>query len=378
MKFRRILLILWLPMLCTCSSRHPDTLAIPVGIIAPLTGDYAYIGGETIDGAQLAVDQLNRENIEVGGKRIRLAIVAEDNGDRPDQAVSKAFKLINLDGVVALLGLPFSHNAVPVSAVAEQKQVPMISTKSSNLATTAGKRFAYRMAFLDTFQGMLMAQFLFEDLGIGRAAILYDRAITYSRDLAASFAGSYEQMGGETTAVFSYTTDAPEVTAELAQIAASGAQALFLPNYPDHVLEHGKEFRRLSAGAVLVGSDSWNGRAFSAHSEFRDAVYSEVWAVGIESEASREFVDGFQAVHGRLPLAEAALAYDAVQILVEAVRLARSADPKRIQEALSSMRAFEGVTGILQFDGDRIARSAVIMKITGVSEPVVAREWHPR
>jgi branched-chain amino acid transport system substrate-binding protein len=223
-----------------------------------------------------------------------------------------------------------------------------------------------------------MAEFVLGDLGLRRAAVLYDRAVAYSRELAAAFAGSFEQIGGETTAVFSYTTDAPQADEALAKIVDSGAQVLFLPGYPRIVLAQGGELRRISPDVVLVGSDSWSGRMLSRHSEFRDSYYTDVWAAPASHQVSRSFVDAFRALHGRLPLAEAALAYDAVRMLAEAMQIARSTEPRRIQEALSSITSFEGVTGTLYFNGDQVHRSAVVMRITGVSEPVVVKEWHPR
>ena len=97
----------------------PSDDAVVLGLIVPLTHSPRRAGRATVEGAGLAVDEINaRGGIRLGDEHRPLRLIVEDNEDRPELAVSKAFKLTEGGGAVALLGLPLSHNAIAVARVA--------------------------------------------------------------------------------------------------------------------------------------------------------------------------------------------------------------------------------------------------------------------
>ncbi len=119
-------------------------------------------------------------------------LVIEDNRDSPDGAVDAVRKLAFQENVVAIVGPRLSRNAIPAANVAEQARVPLISPTSTNPQTTEDKTYIFRASFIDTFQGRVMAQFAAEDLGVQRAAVLYDVASEYNRGLAETFKQAFE------------------------------------------------------------------------------------------------------------------------------------------------------------------------------------------
>ena len=160
-----------------------------------------------------------------------MVLLIEDNEDKAEISASKALKLANQSEAVALVGPQASRNAIPASRVAERVQIPMISPWSTNPQTTLNKKWVFRAGFIDPFQGRVLARFVRDQLEAKTAAVIFDVASVYNRDLANVFKSSFEGLGGEIVAFETYTADAPDITQQLSRVKDSGAEVLFLPNY---------------------------------------------------------------------------------------------------------------------------------------------------
>ncbi len=172
--------------------------------------------------AILAADEINAAGgIMVGGSRRRLRLIVEDSEGGPESAVGGALKLINRDRAAALVGLPRSSHAIPVARFAEQHRVPLISTMSTHPETTAGKRWSFRLAFLDTRQVQILAEVAFDDLGARRAAALVHVASAYSDHLGQLFDQEFRRRGGRMVAYETFTEDQLAVEEELRRIKDS-------------------------------------------------------------------------------------------------------------------------------------------------------------
>ncbi len=99
-----------------------------IGLIAPITGSLSEVGQETVDAANLAVQEIaDAGGLEVGGETYRVVLVIEDNQDKAEVAASAALRLINQQNVIAIVGPQASRNAIPAAGVAERTKIPMIS-----------------------------------------------------------------------------------------------------------------------------------------------------------------------------------------------------------------------------------------------------------
>ena len=230
-----------------------------IGLIAPITGSIPSVGQSSVDSAKLFINDINDTGgLEVGGEFYKLVLLVEDSEDTAEVAARKAHKLINQLNVVAIVGPQASRNAIPASNVAEQFRIPMISPASTNPMTTLNKEWVFRVSFIDSFQGLILASFAKEQLGVEKVAVLYDIASEYNKGLAEVFKSSFEGLGGEVAAFESYTTDAPDVTEQMLRIKDVGADALFLPNYYLEVAEQVRLARELGIKAQMIGGDSWD------------------------------------------------------------------------------------------------------------------------
>jgi len=348
---------------CRPATRQPAEIRI--GVMASITGNIPTVGKSTVEAAQMVASQVNEQGgLEVGGKKYRITLIIEDDQDNPEAAAAAAMKLINQQNVIALIGPQASRDAIPVSKVAENAHIPMISPWSTNPETTAGKRYVFRAAFIDPFQGQVMARFAFEEFRATKAAVLYDVASAYNKGIAEVFKQAFESAGGEVVAFESYTTGETDFTAQLQRIKDSGAQVLFLPNYETEVPAQARQARQIGLEIPLIGSDGWGTIAPEGRASLEGAFFSTHYAADIAEEPARSFIDQYQQRYGHIPDDVAALTYDAFGLLFQAIRNAGSTEPESIRIGLATIESYPGVTGQMRFrgSGDPI-KSAVILQI---------------
>ena len=319
-------------------------------------------------GATLAVEEINAAGGLLGaGQERKIRIVTEDNQGSPEEAVSQALRLINREDATALVGLPVSRNAIPVAIIAEKHRIPMISTLSTHPETTAGKKYVFRLAFLDSFQGRTMAGFAFDDLGARKAAILFNAASNYSTHLAEIFGDTFKEKGGHLSVVETFTTDEMDVTRQLSEIRESGAEVLFLPNFAELISQLLRQARDMGIEATLLGSDTW-GLVSMADQVFPagPCYFADFWAPDSPGTKISSFIDRFHHDFGVAPTSAAALSYDAIMMIAEAIRSQDKADSESIRRGLEAMGGYEGVSGAIRFSGSGDPlRSLFIREVTG-------------
>jgi len=340
---------------------------IVVGLNAELTGSIPVVGQSSRNGAQLAVDQINAAGgLEVGGRRYTIRLVIEDNEDDAASAVAATTKLITQNRVVAVVGPNASRNAVPAAQIAENMRTPLISPWSTNPATTAGKRYVFRAAFIDDFQGQVVAAFAREHLGAQTAAVLFDIASEYNKGIAEIFRESFQALGGRVVAWETYTTGDRDFSSQLTNIRAANPDVLFLPNYYSEVPLQVQQAQRLGISAHIIGSDSWGSAELLAlgGAAMEGLFFTTHYAPDIATPAAREFIAVYEARYGSTPDDVAALSYDSMQLLFHALQKAGRVAREAVRDALASITDFEGVTGSMRFEGtgDPI-KSAVVIQI---------------
>ncbi len=340
---------------------------IVVGLNVELTGSIPVVGQSSRNGAQLAVDQVNAAGgLEVGGRRYTVRLVVEDNEDDAASAVAATTKLITQNQVVAVIGPNASRNAIPAAQIAENWRTPLISPWSTNPTTTAGKRYVFRAAFIDDFQGEVVAAFARNNLGAQTAAVLFDIASEYNKGIAEIFRSSFEALGGRVVAWETYTTGDRDFSSQLTNIRAANPDVLFLPNYYSEVPLQVQQARRLGIGARILGSDSWGSAELLTlgGADMEGLFFTTHYAPDIATPVAREFISAYEARYGNTPDDVAALTYDSMQLLFQALQKAGRVDREAVRNALASITDFEGVTGSMRFEGtgDPV-KSAVIIQI---------------
>ena len=337
---------------CTQSLTETQQPAIRIGIIDALTGDDAESGRATVDGANLATQEINEAGgLQVDGQKHSVELVIKDIQSSPEVAASVAQGLINQEDVIAIVGPQYSRYAIPVARLAEQSQVPMISPRSTNPETTKGRRYVFRGNFIDTWQGEVVARFAYEDLQAKRAAVLYDIASPYNQEIANVFKQIFTKQGGNVVAFEFYTTGEQDFTSQLTKIRDRAPDVLFLPNYENEVPAQAKQARQLGITATFLGADAWGGIKESDRQILSGAYFSDHYIPETNNERTQRFIQRYRQIYGSEPKATAAATYDSLGLLFAAIQRQGKTDPESIRQGIAEFGEYQGVTGVLNYQG---------------------------
>lgn len=353
---------------------------IKVGINAPITGDIPKVGEGSKYAAQMWLeDVMAAGGLEVGGKKYPVELVIEDNEAKAESAVKANTKMITEDEVLVIVGPQSSKQAVPAGDVANNYGTPMISPWSTNPDTTKDRPFVFRGCFLDPFQGPVLANFITEEFGYTKAAVLYDVASDYPKGLAEFFKEAWEKVhgAGSVVAYESFTTKDADFSSQLTKIIQSGAEVLFTPQYYNEVALIVQQAHELGWNKPIVGSDSW-GSAETVELCGKDCYglfFSTHYAAAGATGATKEFIERYQKKYGYVPDDVAALTWDSLGIVKTAIESLDKLtgkiekDRQAVRDAMAKVQEFDGITGKMTFteDGDPI-KCAVIVKISDKGE----------
>jgi branched-chain amino acid transport system substrate-binding protein len=325
---------------------------IPVGVFGALTGDQAAFGTSTVQGVTIAAEEINAAG-GLLGRKIRL--VVEDDQGRPDEAASVVTKMITSDEVLALIGENSSNQSLAAAPIAQANGVPMISPSSTNPAVTEKGDHIFRVCFTDPYQGKALATFVRDTLKLDSAAMLVDRRNDYSVGLAAVFRREFESKGGKIVAEQSYSGGDSEFRPQLTTIRGASPKVLFIPGFYTDVGQIAIQARDLGLDVPLVGGDGWDSPTVIqiGGKSVEGSYFSDHYFVGDTRPVVQNFVQKYEKRHGRKPEATAALGYDALHILANAVRAAGSLDRKAIRDRIAATKDYEGVSGTITMGPDR-------------------------
>lgn len=364
LKLRKGLILLAASCLLLSGCNKPATNGEPVikiGSASPLTGPQAHLGKDNANGAQLAVDEINAHGLILGGKKVRLQLLVEDDQADPKTATTVAQKLAD-DDVAGVIGHLNSGATIPASKIYYDSEIPQISPSATAVAyTMQGFNTAFRVMSNDRQQGEALGRFAVDRLGAKRIAIIDDRS-AYGQGLADEFEKAVKADGG-TVVAREYTTDkATDFMAILTSIKAHAPQVVFFGGMDPQAAPLARQMRELGLHAQLLGGDGMETPLFIklAGRDAEGAIASTPGLPVLEMPGGRAFKQKFNARYGEIQN-YAPYAYDAVYVLVDAMRRAQSADPEKYLAELPKTD-YHGVTGHIRFDrnGD-LANSAITM-----------------
>jgi branched-chain amino acid transport system substrate-binding protein len=362
-------------MLSVSGSALAAEAPIKIGFPIPLTGEIPKVGESSKYAAELFREEVNAKGgLEIGGKKYPLQFIYENNESKPDTAVNVTLKLINRDNVLAIVGPQSSRQAVPAGAVANDNETPMISPWSTNPDTTKNRPWVFRAAFLDDFQAPVVADFAAKQFNAKKAAVLFEISNDYSKGLADTFRAVWEKNHGKGSMV-AYESHGPkdqDFSAQLTKIIAAKPDFIFLPDNYNFIALAVPQARDLGYKGKFMGSDTWGsaelmklcGDACKGH--FFSTHYAAAGAQG----ATKEFIDKYNKKYGYIPDDVAALTWDAVALVTEAIQKVGKVEKdtrkmrKAIRDNMAATKEFKGITGNMRFDeqGDPI-KCAVIVEI---------------
>ncbi|HEX9286638.1 MAG TPA: ABC transporter substrate-binding protein [Thermoanaerobaculia bacterium] len=345
--------------------KTPGAEGIQVGFFGALTGPTATFALSGRNGATLAAAEINSAG-GILGKHIEL-LVEDDRGEAAE-AASAVSKLITRDHVIALIGENASSRSLAAAPIAQSYGVPMISPSSTNVEVTKKGDYIFRVCFIDSYQGSVIATFARSNLAAKTAALLVDARNDYSVGLAKAFRDAFERQGGHVVGELKYTEGDSDFSAELTAIRALVPDVLVVPGYYTDAGLIARQAKALGVNAVLLGADGFDSPKLTeiGGDAVEGAYFSNHYSVEEPSAAVRRFVDAYHKRYGADPDSIAALSYDAVRLLADAIRRAGSTEGKRVRDELADTKNFAGVTGTISMDADRNpVKPAVVLKVEG-------------
>ncbi|WP_294430470.1 ABC transporter substrate-binding protein [uncultured Treponema sp.] len=343
--------------LAGCNSKSS---AIKIGSIGPLSGNYAVYGGDCKNGVELAINEINAEG-GVNGQLIEL--IAEDDEGQPEKSVSAYKKLVTKDGVKLIVGSLTSGCAIAITPLAQAQKIVQVAPAATAPALTDAGNYIFRACYDDPFQGTVGGKFAAENLGAKNAAILYDIGNDYSVGLTENFRAAFEKAGGSIVSLESYSTGDKDFNAQLTKIKNANPDVVYLPDYYSTVALIVKQLRAQGINTPIVGADGWDGLTENAGDEVLNGFYSNHYAADSTEPKVQNFVKNYKAKYNLTPTSFAALGYDAIYMIRDAILKAGSADSEKVRTALEATNG-DYVTGHLTFnEKHNPVKGAVIVEL---------------
>ncbi|MCR4940140.1 MAG: ABC transporter substrate-binding protein [Treponemataceae bacterium] len=340
--------------------KKEDENTIKIGGIAPLSGSVAVYGVECTNGVNLAVDEINAAG-GINGKMI--VYIAEDDEGDPAKSVNAYKKLTTQDGIRMVIGSLTSGCTIALTSSAQAQGVIQIAPAATAEAVTDAGNYIFRTCFIDPFQGSIGGKFASENLKTKKAAILYDIGNDYSVGLQENFIKEFTKNGGEIVANESYITGDKDFNAQLTKIKAANPDVVYLPDYYGTVALIAKQLRNQGIMTPIIGADGWDGLTDNAGEEVLNGFYSNHYAADSSDPAVQAFVKNFKAKYNKEPNSFAALGYDSMYLLKDAILKAGTTDTKAVRDALEKIDA-DYVTGHIKFDEKHNpVKSAVMIEL---------------
>ncbi|NBT34995.1 MAG: branched-chain amino acid ABC transporter substrate-binding protein [Betaproteobacteria bacterium] len=330
-----------------------QTQTIKIGHVAPMTGNQAHLGKDNEAGAKLAIADLNKAGIKIGGKPVKFELVAEDDAADPKQGTAAAQKLIDAK-VVGVVGHLNSGTTIPASALYNKAGIPQVSPSATNPKyTQQGFNTAFRVVANDAKLGGTLGRYAVSELKGKTVAIIDDRS-AYGQGVADEFEKSAKAAGAQ-IAAREYTTDkSTDFMAILTNVKGKKPDVVFFGGMDAVAGPMLRQMKQLGITAKFMGGDGictseLPKLAGDALGESMVYCAEAGGVIGKYAEKDKAFRARFQKESGEPVKLYAPYVYDATMVLAEAMKKAQSTDPKIYLPELAKIK-YDGVTGPISFD----------------------------
>ena len=340
---------------------------VKIGVFEPQTGDNGAGGKQEILGMQYA--NYVQPTVEIGGETYDVQLEIVDNRTSAENGPSAAAELVNR-GVSVVLGSYGSGVSMAGGAIFEEAGIPAIGVTCTNPQVTADCSVYYRICFLDPFQGTVLANYAYNELGVTTAYVLGMLGSDYDQGLVYYFTEAFEALGG-TVVAESFPEGTANFVSYINNAKSAGAGVIFAPvsiNYAQLIVEAADA---QGFDGALLGSDTWDSNKVIESAKGKDV--SAYVTTFYQEGGNEEFDNGIKEwINANadaktnnggndMIAAVTAMGYDAYFTALEALKAAGSTDPAAVLEALPGV-SYEGVSGLIEFDdiGDAVRDSAFI------------------
>lgn len=323
---------------------------VKIGVNLELSGRMAVTGNDTLYGINIAQEQ----QPTVLGKNIELSVC--DNASTVEGSVACANRFVD-EGVVAVLGSYSTSHSIPAAEVLQAAGIVMVSTGSTNPATTQIGNYIFRIPYTDQFQGTVAAQYAYNDVGARNVAIFRQQDDDYSVGLASFFRDAFAEMGGTTT-MLDFTSNNVDFSAQINNLRSFGPDMIYFTGFCAEAASLVPQLRQQGFDQPILGGDASDdsqcpeggGVAFDGFS-FTSFGEAEV-LTGAAAERAGEFREAFTKKYSDDNFTGFTLSgADAYKVVWQAIDDAGDVKDAAVRDALQGLVDFPGVSGDITFEG---------------------------
>ena len=334
---------------------------IKIGGWLPMTGAVAAYGQDANDGIAIAMEM----KPTVLGKKVEFT-VADTKSDKIEAANAMS-RLIEKDKVIAVIGEMISGDTMAGGPIADKAKIPVVSPTATNPLVTQGKKYVFRVCFIDPVQGDVAAKYAFNTLKAKTAALIVDKSQDYCVGLAKFFKDAFTKLGGKIVTETYCVTEDKDFSAQLSTIKPTNPDVIYAPNYYSPVALFTKQARELGLKApvlagdgaqadelIQIGGKEVEGVTFTGHFNVKAAT----------TAIAKDFIALFAKKYpNKEPNAFHALGADAYFVLLDAITRAKSTKGEAIRAALATTKNFQAISGKLSIGEDGNAVKPMVINV---------------
>jgi branched-chain amino acid transport system substrate-binding protein len=328
---------------------------VKIGLVAPVTGPIAHWGKDNVNGARMAIDELNAKGIVIGGRKTKFELLAEDDASDPKQATAAAQKLADAK-VHGVIGHVTSGTTIPASRIYADAGIPQISPSATNPKyTQQGFKTAFRVVANDSQLGGTLGRYAVQTAQAKSIAVIDDRT-AYGQGVADEFIkGARSRNPNINIVARQYTHDkATDFNAILTAIKAKNPDLVFFGGMDAVGGPMLRQMKALGINAKFMGGDGVCSESLGALAGDALTDNSVVCAEagGVEDNQKKgldEFKTAYKKKFDMEVQIYAPYVYDSVMLMVAAMQKANSSEPQKYLPELAKIQ-YKGVTGNIAFD----------------------------
>lgn len=332
---------------------NADNAPIEIGAIYNLTGEQSALDIPSLEGAKLAVTEINAAGGVLGRP---LKLVAIDGKTQPAVITAEVKELTADKNIVAFMGLSDTDMAMAaIPAIAAVKKIFITSGATSPKLPAAAPGYVFLACFSDDQQATAAAEFAYEKLKVKTAYVLTEKDMEYAQLLARYFQQTFTKMGGKIIASDTFTHHAPDIKEQLNKIKSLAIKPdiIYLaagPNAPLII----KQIRAAGFTQPILGGDGFDSdEMLNLPANVSNGVYYTTHTLFANNKGDaqvQQFITNYQTTYHHLPEnGFAGLGYDTVKLLAKAIQTANSTDTDKIRQALLQIKFFDVVTGMMSY-----------------------------
>lgn len=338
---------------CETPENLPETVTI--GAVLGLSGPISVYGGSQNQGIELALGEINESGYL--GEGVTLEVLVEDapteSGEQP--AINAMTKLVEEDGVVAVLGPTLSNQAFAADPIAQENSVPVMGVSNTAGGITDMGDYVFRDSLPEASVIPGTVAQATEILGLESVGVLYGNDDDFTVSGYEVFVAALEDNGVEIAAEETFAKGDVDFNAQLTNLLADEPDALVVSALAAEAVQIIVQARDLGYTGPIIGGNGFNSPAVIEQSgeDAEGVIVGAAWNIASPNPLSAAFSEAYQEAYDLAPDQFATQAYTGAWLLATAIRCADSTEGEAVRDALAEIADFESPLGSFSFDEDR-------------------------